>query len=258
LSADPTPRSSPTGSFVVLTCGDAARERWGRGVGEALPTATTQVVALPDRPGRTDVDPVLDLPELLGGGRLVVAGGDDDLAAVLVRLLRRERLAVPVALLPDPSSEAAGVWGLPTDARRALDLAREGTARPAPLVRDDHGGIVAGAHRVGAFDGVVYCDEHEVLRGRAAGLVVRPDPDGGPAEVGGVAVSVTGPRRLGGLRRGAGNGARGRAATIGCLPAALVRDGVADDRPLERRSWYRHTADWTLVRPSTGRDRDTR
>ena len=250
MSADPTPRSSPTGPFVVLTCGDSARARWGPGVRDVLAPAATQVVAVPGRPGRTDADPVLDLPELRDGGRLVVAGGDDDLAAVLVRLLRREQLDLPVAFLPAAASEAAAVWGIPTDPAAALALARGGTARPAPLVRDDRGGVVAGAHRVGAFDGVVYCDEHEVLRGAAAGLVVRPDPDGGPVEVGGATVAVTGRRRLAGLRRGTEHQARGRAATIGCRPAAITRDGVADDRPLERRSWYRHTTDWTLVRPT--------
>jgi hypothetical protein len=249
LSADPTPRSSTPGPFVVLTCGDVAPDRWGHDLGEVL-GGSTEVLAVPRAPGRADVDPLLDRPGLRGPGRLVVAGGDDDLAAVLVRLLRRERLDVPVAFLPSSPSEAATVWGLPTDPRRALDLARDGAPAPAPLVRDDHGGVVVGAHRVDAFDGVVYCDEREVLRGEAAGLVVRPDPDGGPVEVGGVAVTVTRRRRLGGLLRGAERGDRGRAATIGCRPAALTRDGVVDDRRIERRSWYRHTADWTLVRPT--------
>jgi hypothetical protein len=239
---------------VVLTCGDAARERWGRLV-DGLDGV--RVVAVPERPGRPDVDPLLDGPALgrtaeRDGGRLVVAGTDADLAAVLVRLLRRERLDVPVAFLPAATSEAARVWRLPTDPPAAVEVARDGVAGPAPLLRDDRGGVVAGAHVVGAFDGVVYCDEHEVLRGGAAGLVVRPDPVGGSVEVGGVAVTVTGRRRLGGLRPGTERAARGRAATIGCAPAALRRDGVDDDRPVERRSWYRHTVDWTLVRPRTG------
>lgn len=231
---------------MVLTCGDVDLPR---DLAEAL-DAPTEILAVPRRPGRADVDPLLDQPALRGTGRLVVAGGDDDLAAVLVRLLRRERLDVPVAFLPASPSGAATLWGVPTDPRRALDVAREGTAAPAPLLRDDRGGVVVGAHRVEDFDGVVYCDAHEVLRGRAAGLVVRPDPDGGPAEVGGVAVTVTERRRLGGLRRGADRHAHGRAATLGCHPTALRRDGVAEDRPIERRSWYRHTADWTLVRPT--------
>jgi hypothetical protein len=232
---------------VVLTCGDAARARWGD-LADALDGA--QVVAVPERPGRPDVDPVLD-GAAHDGGRLAVAGTDADLAAVLVRLLRRERLDVPVAFLPAASSEAARIWRLPTDRAAALDVVRHGQAGPAPLLRDDRGGVVAGAHVVGPFDGVVYCDEHEVLRGEAAGLVVRPDPDGGSAEVGGVALTVTGRRRLAGLRPGVERAVRGRAATIGCAPAALRRDGIDEDRPLERRSWYRHTVNWTLVRPCT-------
>jgi hypothetical protein len=230
---------------VVLTCGDVTLRSGDGDLGDEA-----EILAVPRRPGRADVDPLLDRPALRGPGRLVVAGSDDDLAAVLVRLLRRERLDVPVAYLPSAPSEATTVWGLPTDRRRALAVARDGVPADAPLVRDDRGGVVVGAHRVGAFGGVVYCDEREVLRGRAAGLVVRPDPDGGPAEFGGVAVTVTGQRRLAGLRRGTVRTARGRAATIGCRPASLARDGVADDRPLERRSWYRHTADWILVRPA--------
>jgi hypothetical protein len=235
---------------VVLTCGDAARARWGD-LADALDGA--RVVTVPPRPGRPDVDPVLDGQALdrTDGGRLVVAGTDADLAAVLVRLLRRERLDVPLAFLPAAPSEAARVWRLPTDRAAALDVVRRGAPAPAPLLRDDRGGVVAGIHVVGPFDGVVYCDEHEVLRGGAAGLVVRPDPDGGAVEAGGVAVTVTGRRRLAGLRPGVERPARGRAATIGCAPASLRRDGVDEDRPLERRSWYRHTVDWTLVRPHT-------
>ncbi|HEY2191536.1 MAG TPA: hypothetical protein VGH76_04415 [Actinomycetospora sp.] len=248
MSAHLPPRSRTEGLFLVLTCGDTAHDRWGERVSTALDPTATRVVAVPPRPGKPDVDPLLGSAE---GGRLVVAGTDADLAAVLVRLLRADRLGVPVAFLPVGPSEAARVWGLPTDPGAALDVARGGVAGPAPLVRDDRGGVVVGAHEAGAFDGVVYCDEHEVLRGDAAGLVVRPDPDGGSVGVGGVAVVVTGPRRLAGLRPGVEHRARGRAATIGCRPASLRRDGVDDDRPLERRSWYRHTADWTLVRPAT-------
>lgn len=233
---------------MVLSCAGSAPFGGSDGLAAGF-GAETEVHSVPRRPGRGDVDPLLDRPALRGAGRLVVAGRDGDLAAVLVRLLRRERLDVPVAFLPTGPSEAAAVWGLPTDPGPALELARHGAAVSVPLVRDDHGGVVVGAHRVDAFAGVVYCDEREVLRGEGAGVVVRPDPDGGPAAVGGVAVTVTGRRRLGGLRRGAEHHGRGRAATIGCRPAALVRDEVVDDRPLERRSWYRHTVDWTLVRP---------
>lgn len=236
---------------MVLTCGDGLPA----GLDGAFPPDATRFVPVAAVPGRAEVDPLLDHPALHAGGRLVVVGEDADLAAVLVRLLRRERLDVPVAFVPGGSaapSEVAAVWGLPADPAGALAVARDGLPDAVPLVRDDRGGVVVGAHHVGAFDGVVYCDAQEVLRGRAAGLVVRPDPDGATdrsREFSGVAVTVTGPSRLGGLRRGVEHRARGRAATLGCRAATVTRDGVADERPVERRSWYRHTADWLLVRP---------
>ena len=85
--------------------------------------------------------------------RLVVAGTDADLAAVLVRLLRRDRLDVELAYVPaDRRSAAARLWGLPHGAA-AVELAREGVARPAPLVRDDAGGVLVGRGRSAARPG---------------------------------------------------------------------------------------------------------
>lgn len=229
MSAGSSPR--------VLTCGSAAQERWSE---TASPLGTA--LALPERPVRGDVDPVVDA--VPAGGRLVVAGDDAAIAAVLVRLLRRERLDVEVALLPTPGSAVAAVWGLPTDPAAAVDLARDGRAGPAPLVRDDHGGLVAGRHTTGPVHGEIYCGEHRVLRGDAAHVAVTPDPAGG------VRVTVTGPRRLGGLRPGRVTEHAGRAVQLGCRPPVTVeRDGVPGDRPVTRRSWYRHTDDWRLVRP---------
>ncbi|WP_433784233.1 hypothetical protein ACQPX6_28930 [Actinomycetospora sp. CA-101289] len=222
----------------VVTCGETARARWG----PALADAALPVDDLPALPARAEVDPLLDaLPD---DARLVVAGDDAALAAVLVRLLRRERLALAVGVLPAADSAAAAVWGLPTDVEAALALARTGTARPVPLVRDDHGGVVAGRHEVGPFHGAVYCEDRLVAEGDAAGMVVTPDPDAG------VAVTVTGPRRLGGLRAGRVAAHAGRAVQLGCRPGVtVVRDGLAADRPVTRRSWYRHIEDWRLVRP---------
>ncbi|GAA4897453.1 hypothetical protein GCM10023203_60250 [Actinomycetospora straminea] len=220
----------------MLTCGTGAGERWSA----AASLGTT--LTLSARPTRGEVDPVLDA--IGDGGRLVVAGDDAAIAAVLARLLRRERLDVEVALLPDPDSAAAAVWGLPTDPGAAVDLARDGSARPTPLVRDDHGGLVAGRHTTGPVHGEIYCGEHRVLRGDAAQVAVTPDPAGG------VRVTVTGPRRLGGLRAGRVTEHAGRAVQLGCRPpVTVVRDGVPGDRPVPRRSWYRHTEDWRLVRP---------
>ncbi|WP_018330555.1 hypothetical protein [Actinomycetospora chiangmaiensis] len=228
----------------MLTCGDAD---WGALV-PLFPT--TGVVACGAVPTRAEVDPLLD-----DATRLVVAGSDAALAAVAVRLLRRERLDLAVGFVPGASSsEAAAVWGLPTEPGAALDLAYGGTAAPAPLIRDDRGGVIAGVHRVGPFTGVSFCDEHELVRGEAAGLAARPDPAAdtrtglGPGG-GGVAVTLLERRRF---RRAREHTTFGRAATVGIRPgsvAAASRDGVEDPKPLERRSWYRHTEDWHLVRP---------
>jgi len=222
-----------------VTCGDSAREHWG----PWLTSLAGPVTDLPALPARGDLDPLIaDLPD---DGRLVVAGDDAALAAVLVRLLRRERLALAVAVLPGPGSTAGAVYGLPADPAAAVALARDGAPRPTVLVRDDHGGVVAAHHEVGPFHGEVYCDEHLLATGDATGLTVVPDPDGG-----GVTVAVTGPRRLAGLRPGRLTTRSGRAAQLGCRPGVPVsRDGVPGDRPVTRRSWYRHTEDWRLVRP---------
>ena len=134
-------------------------------------------VTVPARPGRADIDPLLAGPLR----RIVVAGTDADLAAVLVRLLRRDRLDVELAYVPaDRRSAAARLWGLPHGAA-AVELAREGVARPAPLVRDDAGGVLVGRGEIrgtaGSVHGEAYCDGVLALRGSARRLVVTPWPD---------------------------------------------------------------------------------
>jgi hypothetical protein len=238
---------------VLLTCGDELRR------------GDLRTVAVPPRPGRADLDPVLADPDLR---RVVVGGTDADLAAVLQRLLRADRLGVELAYVPvDRRSVAARVWGLPHGAA-ALELARHGTARPAPLVRDDSGGVLVGHGEIRALHGEVYCDGDLVLRGAARRLVVAPWPKApsittsaaapGHADPAPAAVAVRA-GRTGALPDGrsrpvpptarAGRGAAtGRAVQVGCLPAALVHDGVAHPRPVTRWAWYRHVADWLLVR----------
>jgi hypothetical protein len=236
------------GSFdadvVLLTCGDGA----------APAAVGGRTVAVAPRPDRADLDPVLAVAALR---RLVVAGTDADLAAVLLRLLRTERLGIELAYVPvDRRSAAARVWGVPFGAT-AVELARQGVAQPVPLVRDDGGGVLVGRGEVRSVYGEAYCDEVLALRGSARRLVVTPWPgDGGGA--GGVTVRAS---RWGGgepdgrvrpvaPRARSGHGAAtGRAVQLGCLPATLVRDGVAHPRPVTRWAWYRHVADWLLVRP---------
>lgn len=223
--------------LMVLACPDAALP----GNGSRRPA-----VRLPTRPGRDDLDPLLaeHRPR-----RIALAGTDADLAAVLVRLLRTERLDIEVAYLPVADSPAVRAWGLPTGPA-AVALAEAGAATAVPLVRDDGGGVLVGRGEVRDLTGECYCDETLVLRGHARRLVVVPGPAGIAVRAG-----WSGRAPDGGLRpvppkaaRGHGS-ARGRAVQVGGRPATVIADGVPHPRPLERRAWYRHTADWLLVRP---------
>ena len=224
---------------VLLTCGDPSPYHGSRALA-ALPT-----VVLPARPGRDELDPVL---RELGARRVIVHGTDADLAAVLVRLLRRERLDVEVAYVPRGRSVAAGVWGL---SRHAAALALDGTAIPAPLVRDDGGGVLVGRASVRHLRGEVYCDETLVLRGAAPRLLIQPGPDGIAVRASRTGRPPDGRTRAVPPRAPAGRGsAVGRAVQLGGTAFTPVLDGVPHPRTVTRWAWYRHTADWLLVRPT--------
>ncbi len=240
--------SSIDSQVVLLTCTGRSRRRFpfhgSRPASRVarVPAVLARVPAavLPPNPGRTDIDPLLaeHLPR-----RLIVAGSDADLAAVLVRLLRTERLDIEVGYLPAAqSSPAAAVWGLPVDPSRAAALALDGTAAAVPLIRDDAGGVLVGRGELRDVAGEAYCDDALVLRGRARRLVVTPGPAGVAVRAGG-----SGPVRQG-VAGGRGS-AVGRAVQIGCRPTTVWHDGVAHPRQVERWTWYRHTADWLLVHP---------
>ncbi|PXY31480.1 hypothetical protein [Prauserella muralis] len=191
------------------------------------------VHALPARPGRSDIDSLLT-------DALVVVGSDADLAAVALRLLRRERLdATTVGYVPvDRDSAVARLWGLPANPRDALALALSGEARPVPLVRDDAGGVLVGHGVIRQPRGVAYCDDTLALRGEAASITVRPGPAG-------LVATITRGRLL--RRRTV---FEGRAFQLGTAPVRPVSDGVPYPRPLERWTWYRHTHDLRLVLPA--------
>jgi len=243
--------------WVLLACPDARSSRLSDhriphpsqsalGTAGAVPGVTLDVVEVPAQPGRADLDPVLAGPP---PDRVLVAGTDADLAAVVVRLLRTERLDVEVAYLPTTSSPAAAAWGLPTGTA-ATELALTGTATAVPLTRDDGGGVLVGRAEVRGLTGECYCDEVLVLRGAARRLVVAPGPAGIAVRAG-----WTGRVPDGGVRpvppkapHGRGS-ALGRAVQVGGRPFTVLADGVEHPRPLSRRTWYRHTTDWLLVRP---------
>jgi hypothetical protein len=246
-------------SVVLLTCGDgsgagrAPRRRLPAGwrYPHPVPANDQRAVAVPARPGRDDIDPLLVGPLR----RIVVTGSDADLAAVLGRLLRRDRLDVELAYVPsERRSAAARIWGLPHGAA-AVELAREGVARAVPLVRDDAGGVLVGRGEVrgtaGSVHGEAYCDGALALRGSARRLVVTPWPDAASISRPPAGADLLEPAPPGVVVRASrwGGPPVGRAVQVGCLPATVVHDGVVHPRPVTRWAWYRHVADWLLVRP---------
>ncbi|HVW45034.1 MAG TPA: hypothetical protein VHC18_27170 [Amycolatopsis sp.] len=211
----------------VLVCG---------GSGAVLPEVDDLPVQhVGERPGKAEVDSLLDADPL------VVAGTDADLAAVVVRLLRKEKLATTrVGFVPlDPRSEVAALWGLPADPARALAVALGGEADPVPVIRDDTGGVLVGRGTFGAIRGVAYCDDQLALRGPARSIEVSPDAEGGPGLVVRVLRGLVFKRPL---------TVSGRAFQLGCVPTRPTSDGVPYPRAVTRWTWYRHTEDLRLIR----------
>jgi len=203
---------------LVLRCGDVR-----------LPDALSPVplVCLPARPGRGDVDPLLD-----GVGRLIVVGADADLAAVLTRLMRTERLDVELGYVSGTRSAVTRVWSLPTG-ERAAALALSGSAQAVALVRDDAGvALVGRATLTGSpLTGESYVDSTQLFSGSARRVVVEPAADGLRALAGRFRPWVS-----------------GRAVQTGTTGLLLSRDGVEHERVVKRSTFYRHTEDWRLVR----------
>jgi hypothetical protein len=228
----------PALSALVLACGNGAAI-------DRLPAVTdsadVELCPIPSKPGKADVDPRL---AELGDRRLIVAGEDADLAAVVLRLLRTDRVKdVIVGFVPTrDDSEVAALWRLPADPGRAFDCAVRGEVDPIPLIRDDAGGVLVGVGTLGPVRGVAYCDDDTAMRGRASRIEVTPDPEGGSGLIAHVI-------RVGWLGRRA-NTLRGRAFQLGCLPTPVITDGSTHSRPVTRWTWYRHTEDLRAVRGS--------
>ena len=219
-------QDGPGDDVVLLICGAAVTPAELDG----LPA-----VRVPPRPGRVDTDGLLDTAR-----RLVVVGDDADLAAVLVRLLRAERLDVELALVSPTATPATRFWGLPHGSAAAR-LARAGTALASPLVRDDHGGVLVGAGELRGVDGSplrgeAYCDETRVFAGDVARVRVHAGPAGVSARV------------VNGRWRRRAPEVSGRALQLGCVQGEVVHDGVTHERSVTRWAFYRHVQDWRLVR----------
>jgi hypothetical protein len=215
---------------LTLGCGAAvASDDWRKLVARS----ETVPHEIPATPGKSDVDPLLPG---VANGHLVVHGSDADLAAVVLRLLRADRLDLRVGYVPaDPRSPVARLWGLPAD---PVAAALDGPAATVPLVRDDAGGVLVGLGVIAPARGTVFCDDEIPLRGVAERLEVTPDPELG------LRVRVVHK----GLLRNKVSTLSGRAVQYGGEPVAPVRDGITHPRPLNRWTWYRHTEDLRVVR----------
>ncbi|WP_436492826.1 hypothetical protein [Actinokineospora sp. HUAS TT18] len=213
---------------LVLACGNQAAPDLGE-------RTDVEVVSLPPRPARADVDPLV---KALSDRRLVIQGTDGDLAAVVVRLMRLSLLSTPLGFVPVGRSAIPGLWGIPSDTRSALRVALDGELDHFPLVRDDSGGVLVGQGVLRSVRGVAYCDDTTALRGRAQRVEVVPDPALGLA-VRVVRVGLLGKRVETVL---------GRAFQVGCLPVIPSSNGVDHPRDVSRWTWYRHTEDLRIAR----------
>ena len=175
--------------------------------------------------------------------RLAVVGADADLAAVLNRLLRAERLDIEVAYVPRRRTAATRVYRLPAG-RRAARRSRSGSARRAPLIRDETGSVIVGqanwlpdpstSERL--LHGEAIVDDNPLFDGDVAGVCIEPTPS-----LPGLRARVHGP----GLRR---RWITGRAVQLGSTGVAVVRDGVPAPRAARRSTFYRNVEGWLLVR----------
>lgn len=212
---------------IVVACGDGAA-----GFEEV---DDVESVRVPSRPGKAEIDPLLGEHD-----HLVVSGTDADLAAVALRLLRKDALSgVSVGYVPSsPDSSVAALWNLPKSPLQAVALALRGEVDPVPLIRDDVGGVLVGRGELRLVRGVAYADEQVALRGPASTIEVTPDP-GGP----GLAIRV-----VKGTLFKRPTTFSSRAFQIGCLPTRPVSDDVVHERSVSKWTWYRHTQDLRLVR----------
>lgn len=219
-------------ALTLLWCGDDSAPAGQLGPIRAA-AGPAAVHSVGPRPGK-EIDPWLD-------GRVLVAGTDADLAAVALRLLRRDRLStVELAYATARATPVTRLYGLPTGAA-AVDLARRGAVRAVTLVRDDVGGVLVGAGEVGPITGgTVYVDEQRVLRGAAEVIRVVPDAERG------LRVTVL-QRRVAGVFGPRPRTTRGRAVQLGMAPTTVRSDGRAYPRAMDRWTFYKHTAPLQLV-----------
>lgn len=178
---------------------------------------------------------------------LVVLGSDADLNAIVLRLLRKNRIATTrlTYLTPEPTPITA-LWQIPTGAEAAgvmLQAARRQQPAAVPLARSDAGGVLVGRGTISPMVGNIYVDENRVLAGTAKEIAVTPHPAKG------LAVSITQPKFFG--LTTTTTTTLGRATELGLIgnDIAIVSDGIRHPRPMKRWVYYQHTEPLQIIRP---------
>ncbi|RIJ78099.1 hypothetical protein D1871_04215 [Nakamurella silvestris] len=190
------------------------------------------------RPGK-EIDPLLT-------GRVIVIGDDADLAAVVLRLVRKELLtSVTIGYLTPGPTPFTLLWGLPVavDALATVATDRE---REVTILRDDVGGVLVGSAELAPVDGTAYVDERRVLHGAVRRVRVRPNAESG------LTLGVE-QRRFLGLGH-TWQEFEGRATSVGAAGMTVVSDGVEHRRPMDRWTYYRHQQPLRLLRPAPTED----
>lgn len=228
-----------------------------RCAGAAVPTA---LAALPITQAAT-VPTEADLDELLlalapgDAQRLIVLGQDAALAAVLTYLLRQQRLTVEIGYVPRERTYGARAYRTGTGSA-AAKRAVEGTATPAPLIRDDTARVLVGRATVTGIGGAkltgeAYLDDVRLFTGKVAALKISPTLEQ-PGVRAAVQRGLHWHHGLSGRRVSeswvSGRWVSGRAIQLGSSGAMVAHDGITSTKAVPRVVFYRHDQPWMLVR----------
>ncbi|AZI59083.1 hypothetical protein EH165_13985 [Nakamurella antarctica] len=221
---------------IVVICArpDEQDEATGPPISPALKKirAHTDNIHFVGRFPNKDIDPLLV-------GRVVVVGEERHLAAVALRLLRKELLTQVsvgyVALTKNPFTQT---WRLPLGAA-GVDLACTGPSSGITLLRDDVGGVLISQAWIAPIDATAYLDDSRVLFGKASKLIVRPHQGLG------LEITIERERKIAGISLGRKSTTKlGRAISMGASDGTeltVISDGVERPRPMQRWTYYRHT-----------------
>lgn len=195
---------------------------------------------------RADLDRLMDQQ---AGRPLVLSSDVRGLAAVLLRLIRREQVTeVPLGWVADmdKASRELSAWlRLPKRPTLAADLAIGEQVRQVRLVRDDHGGLLLHRGRLSgwagarAFGAQSYHDNTLIVDGTVRRIDTRPDYDADCA----ITAEIVTPQLIGGK-----SASTGRSVQTACDEALSTVDGVPHPRPVRRWTWYADPRQHWLLR----------